>query len=334
MLEIDLTLDVTAQAGFGQKQQVTGTVFLPDSLRTGRPIVLFAMPGGGYSRFYFHMQFPGLHGYSEAEYHTARRLIFVAIDHVGVGDSSTDRLDDITVEVMSDCNTAFVKAVLHRLADATLDPRLLPVVDPFVVGMGQSMGAGVTMVMQGRHALFHAIAPLGISAIHTCLPQPTAEQFKAARDAFMFSRLTPLDQLEVRSTSSHIADFRYPFHWEDEPREIQDADLRGGYPLRRTAPKFGSLTVPRCAVAMMSAGYFTPEASRISVPVLMGYGERDTSADMRREATAFFSSNDISVFIVPRMAHMHNFANTRQTLWQRVADWAEMQCRAYESSTV
>jgi hypothetical protein len=35
---------------------------------------------------------------------------------------------------------------------------------------------------------------------------------------------------------------------------------------------------------------------------------------MRREATEFINSNDISIFIVPRMAHMHNFTETRRTL--------------------
>ncbi|HUB84777.1 MAG TPA: alpha/beta hydrolase, partial [Rhizomicrobium sp.] len=257
-----------------------------------------------------------------------RGLIFVTMDHLGVGDSSIDLTDDLRVEHMADANHAFMRTIVQQLGEGILAADFPPILDPFILGMGQSMGAGVTMVMQGRHGCFHAIAPLGISAYHTCLPQPSPEQFKAARDAFSFSRLTPLDQLQIAATSQHVPDFRYPFHWQDEPREIQDQDMEGGYPLRRTSPKFGSMTVPRCAVAMMSPGYFTPEVSRITCPVLMGYGERDTSADMRREATAFFNSNDVSVFIVPRMAHMHNFAGTRQVLWQRIADWAEMQSKA------
>ncbi|MEJ0045212.1 MAG: alpha/beta hydrolase [Rhodospirillales bacterium] len=218
--------------------------------------------------------------------------------------------------------------MLRRLAAGTLADGVAPIRDPFVVGIGQSMGGGITMIMQGRHATFNAIAPLGISAIHTILPQPTPEQFKVARDLFMFSRQTPLSQLAVASTGALLPDFHYPFHWEDEPEEIRRADMEGGYPVRRTSPSFGSATIPRCAVAMNSPGFYTPEVSHIKVPVLMAFGERDVSPDMRREATAFFNSNDISIFIVPRMAHMHNFAETRHMLWQRVADWAAMQACA------
>jgi pimeloyl-ACP methyl ester carboxylesterase len=184
------------------------------------------------------------------------------------------------------------------------------------------------MVMQGRHRTFDAIAPLGISAIHTMLPQPTVEATLAVRDVFRFSRLTPLDELIVSGTGAQVSDFVYPFHWEDLPQDVLDADIKTGYQLRKITPPFGSRTVPRCAVAMMSRGYFTPEVAAIDVPVLMAYGERDTSPDVRQEPSAFIRSNDISVFIVPKMAHMHNFAGTRELLWQRVADWAQMIARA------
>jgi pimeloyl-ACP methyl ester carboxylesterase len=324
----ELSIDVTEAAGFGQEQHIAGTAYLPEVSHGGRPIVIFASPGGGYSRHYFDMHFPGRDGYSEAEYHTARGIIFVTMDHLGVGDSSLDRMDDLTVEIIADANHAFVRQVLRRILDGTLEGELPRLANPFVVGIGQSMGGGITLIMQGRHATFHAIAPLGISAIHTTLPQPTPEQYKAARSLFMFSRQTPLTELAISGTGALVPNFNYPFHWDDEPEEIRQADMAGGYPLRRTSPPFGSLTIPRCAVAMNSPGFFTPEVSHIRVPVLMAFGERDVSADMRREATAFFNSNDISIFIVPRMAHMHNFADTRHILWQRVADWVEMQSRS------
>jgi pimeloyl-ACP methyl ester carboxylesterase len=327
MKKVELRIEVGASLGLGP-QQVAGTAFLPDAPVGPRPVVIFATPGGGYSRGYFDMHFEGLSGYSEAEYHTSRGILFVAHDHLGVGDSSIDRMDDLTVEHIADANHAFVQEVLARLRAGTLAENFAPLANVFVVGIGQSMGGGITLIMQGRHRTFDAIAPLGISAIHTQLPQPTPEQHKAARDIFMFSRQTPLDELKVSATGARVPDFMYPFHWDDEPEAIRQADLKGGYPLRRTAPPFGSSTIPRCAVAMNSPGFYTPEVARIGVPVLMGFGERDVSADMRREPTAFINSNDVSVFIVPRMAHMHNFAETRQALWQRVADWSEMQARA------
>ena len=327
MLSLPVRIEVGSAIGAGAPQQVAGTVYLPAQLTLKRPIVIFASPGGGYTQHYFNMQFEGLSGYSEAEYHTGRGVIFVAMDHLGVGESSLELIDELTIEMIADGNHAFVQAVMAKLREGSLTEQLPPLENPFVVGIGQSMGGGVTMIMQGRSRTFDAIAPLGISAIHTILPQPTPELFKVARSLFMFSRQTPLDQLSVGASGALLPDFVYPFHWDDEPAALREADMKGGYPQRRTAPNFGSLTIPRCAVAMNSPGYYTPEVSHIDVPVLMAGGERDVSPEMRREPTAFFNSNDISVFIVPRMAHMHNFANTRRLLWERVADWAEMQSR-------
>jgi hypothetical protein len=46
--------------------------------------------------------------------------------------------------------------------------------------------------------------------------------------------------------------------------------------------------------------------------------------DMHAEPGAFPASRDVSLFIAPTMAHMHNFASTRALLWDRIADWSLM----------
>ncbi|MDF8335268.1 alpha/beta hydrolase [Novosphingobium cyanobacteriorum] len=274
------------------------------------------------------MSFPGHEGYSEAEYHTARGIVVVAYDHLGVGDSSLELKDTLTIEQAADANSAFVDEMVARFLAGTAVPHLPAIVGAFVVGAGQSLGGGVTIVMQSRNRTFQAIMALGKSALHTVLPQPTFELFAVQRSIFNFTRTTPLDELSVQLTSELIPDFVYPFHWPEQPQDITDADMAGGYPIRHNAPRFGSMTVPRYAVAMMSPAFITPDAGRVEVPVLIACGERDVSPDIRREPTAFINSNDISVFVVPRMAHMHNFAPTRQRLWQRTADWMLMQAAA------
>lgn len=329
MRSIDLRVDVSAAIGAATIQEIAATVYLPDDLRPSRrQVILFMAPGGGYTRHYFDMSFAGHEGYSEAEYHTRRGTIVVAYDHLGVGDSSLDLMDTLTLEHAADSNAAFVREVLGRLAIGSLAVDVPVIADPFVVGAGQSLGGGVTIVMQSRQKPFDAVIVLGKSALHTILPQPTFELFAVQRAIFNFTRTTPLEELSVKLTSEKIPDFLYPFHWPDEPRDIIDADMAGGYPLRKSAPRFGSMTVPRYAVGMMSPAYITPDAARVTVPVLVACGERDVSPDVRREPTAFISSDDISVFVVPRMAHMHNFAPTRQMLWQRMADWMLMQAAA------
>jgi pimeloyl-ACP methyl ester carboxylesterase len=75
---------------------------------------------------------------------------------------------------------------------------------------------------------------------------------------------------------------------------------------------------------MMAPGFVKEEAAVIDVPVLMAYGERDVSPAPHLEPSAFPQSRDVSLYIAPEMAHMHNFAATRRLLWDRIAGWAEM----------
>jgi len=284
MKTIAVRIEVGRTVGAPIPQQVAGTVYLPETLRNGRPLVIFASPGGGYTQHYFNLSFPGHSGYSEAEFHTGRGIVFVAMDHLGVDESSVEMMNDVSIEMIADGNQAFVRAILAQLADGSLDPSFPKVEKPFVVGIGQSMGGCVTMIMQGRSRTFDAITPLGISAIHTILPQPSPELFAVARSIFMFSRQTPLAEQSVSLTAERVPDFVYPFHFEDVPKDILGADMDGGCPHRRSAPPFGSMTVPRCAVAMNSPGFYTPEVARIDVPVLMAGGERDVSPDLATRA--------------------------------------------------
>jgi hypothetical protein len=57
------------------------------------------------------------------------------------------------------------------------------------------------------------------------------------------------------------------------------------------------------------------------VPVLVAVGERDVVPNPWLEPSAYRSSPDIGVFVCPRMAHMHNFADTRQEFWVRIHAW-------------
>jgi hypothetical protein len=321
---IELRVDVTASVPLGARMEVAATVYLPDPARlSSPPVVMFAGPGGGYTRGYFGLHFERHANYSEADFHTAHGTIYVAYDHLGVGDSTITHCDALTVEILADSNAAMVADVLAQLKRG-IASGFPPIIAPFVVGTGQFMGAGVTIVMQGRCRTFDAVAILGVSAIHTRLPQPVPSAAAHARLPCHFTRATPLQALSVPQAAAAIPDFRYAFHWEDVPPDILDLDMQGGYPVRRTAPYFGSLTLPACAVAMMSPGYFAPEAASIDVPVFIGVGERDVCPDPWREPSAYSSSNDVSVYAVPRMAHMHNFASTRALLWRRLEAWSRM----------
>jgi alpha-beta hydrolase superfamily lysophospholipase len=323
----ELRVDVSDRLRLAGPVEIAATVFLPEEpALSDPPIVIFGVPGGGYSRGYYDMHFPGHDGYSQAEYHTLRGVVFVACDPVGVGDSTLLEPAEITFELLAASHDAAVREICTRLGAGTLAAGVAPLAHFLRIGIGQSMGGKITVLAQGLHGSFDGIAVLGASAIHTVLPQPTAAGYEAARSGHKLSRGAAVDGQSVAESSRSIEDFRYPFHWEDVPEDILRADMDRGYPLRRApAPPFGSLTIPPCAVTMMSPGVIAREAAAVTVPVLVGVGERDTCPNPLAEPSAYPNSGDVTVYIVPQMAHMHNFASTRAQLWQLIEAWARRQ---------
>lgn len=316
------TLELRAGEG-----RIAMTAYLPDS-PTLSGCVIFASPGGGYSRGYYDMRFAGHEGYSQAEHHTDHGHVVVAYDHLGVGDSEIGDLSALTVEEIARVNHQAVRETQARIETGELCADLPAMPNAFHVGIGQSMGGCVSIVMQAQHGSFDAIGVLGYSAIHTVLPQRTAAETEAAKGNYAYARTTSPAELSVARSSAGVSDFVYPFHWDDVPAEILAADMEGGYPLRRTAPSFGSLTIPSCAVAMMGQGFVEADVRSVAAPVFLAFGVRDVSVQPRDEPRAYGASGDITVLVVPRMAHMHNFASTRQRLWDRLSAWVSDQARS------
>ena len=325
MQALQLRVDVSSVVPLPGPLEIALTVYLPDPARLcSPPIVMAAFPGGGYSRGYFDMHFPEYTQYSEAEHHTAAGLVFIACDHLGVGDSSIPDFAKLSIEMIAAANDRAVREVIRRLEAGTLTTGFPAMRDAVKIGIGQSMGGCITIVMQGNHRTYDGIAPLGYSAIHTVLPQRSEAAYRESMQAHDYARSADLAGLSVAEASQHVADFVYPFHWEDVPKDILDVDMSGGYPLRKTSPPFGSLTLPTCAVQMLTPGCVAKEAAAIDVPVLVGMGERDVCPDPHAEPSAYKRSRDISLYILPRMAHMHNFASTRRDLWDRLVAWSRM----------
>ncbi len=74
---------------------------------------------------------------------------------------------------------------------------------------------------------------------------------------------------------------------------------------------------------MVAPGAVASEAAVITAPVLVAVGERDVVPNPWLEPFAYKSATDISLYVCPRMAHMHNFASTRELFWDRIQIWGE-----------
>ena len=64
------------------------------------------------------------------------------------------------------------------------------------------------------------------------------------------------------------------------------------------------------------------------MPVLLATGERDVCRTPAEKVAVFKAATDVSVFTVPQMAHMHNFAATRAQLWERLDEFTAHVTRA------
>jgi alpha-beta hydrolase superfamily lysophospholipase len=319
MRSIDVVVDIGQSVAPERTLQTAATVHLPDGDGPW-PVVVFAFPGAGYGRKYYDLRFDD--GYSQAEYHTALGTVFVACDHLGVGDSSipTDPFS-IEYEDLASANAATVAGVLKQMR-AGLAIGVGPLVPQTIIGLGQSMGGCLLTVQQGSQRTFDAVGMLGWTNVHCQFPDPsgsgTAAEDPTPRGADLRTMKPPMFM------SDEV--MRYAYHFEDVPHAIVDADMKAVFdPVLAGGPDapWRSPTVPLCAWTMVSPRTAAPEAARIDVPVLVAVGQRDVMVDPLLEATAYPRSPDVTVASFPRMAHMHNFASSRQRLWKRVELWCQ-----------
>lgn len=323
MKRTDLTLDVTGVAGLGETATIAATVHLPTPDKLGAPpIVCFAKPGARFSREYFAHPLPG-GDVSQAEWHADRGWVFVSIDHLGAGDSSTHESHRLDYTAITTASLAAERVVLDRLEQGTVDDHFPPLRNPVVLGIGKSMGGSLTVVQQGRHHCYDGIAVLGYSVVHSHPPAPpgatplvrpwrlrdvsagrppvvlNAERYEAARRA----AATP----ELASASNH-----WLFFYGDV--DLDPAQVHSG--------PWASPTVPLGVTdSVLTPGVIAPEAAAVEVHVLVAMGERDIIADPKGEPRAYLSATSVDLYICPRMGHMHNFAGTRERLWHRIDSW-------------
>lgn len=333
--QVELTVDVTEAARLGEPAHTVVTVVLPEADRLdAAPVTCFAFPGGGYCRRYFTFDMPGASGGGQAGWHAGRGWIVVAIDHLATGDSSRPEPERLAYEDLARVNVATVEAVSARLAEGTVADGYPPVEPAVRLGIGQSMGGLLLTVAQAHHDAFDGIGVLGSSAVHTVvptrpgtppLPMPWMPRGSDPAAPVVLNRAAmAAAAAPAASVALDEHPFRWAFHYDDEPADVVAQDMAamafdGGAPL----PPWRSATFPACAVAMTSPGTVAAEAAAVTVPVFVGVGERDVVPDPWIEPKAYRSATDVSLFVCPRMAHMHNFASTRERLWARLHAWGD-----------
>ena len=170
----ELRVDVSTAAGTGEQLTVAATVLLPDGPMgaSGEPrTVVVGFPGGGYNRRYYDLDIPGHDGYSQARYHLARGQVFVACDHLGVGDSDTPACP-LDYDAVGRANMHAAREILRLLRDGGMAADVPPVSVTAAVAIGQSFGGFLLVIGQATDPVFDGIGVLGYSARATVSAGP------------------------------------------------------------------------------------------------------------------------------------------------------------------
>lgn len=313
-------LDVTAFNGCPNEisgpLSLAAWVFIPPALPK-IPKVLVCLPGGSYTKAYYHLEVPGFppDSYSFALAMAQQGFIVVALDHLGVGDSIISANGaQLTMSVLAAANAAAVRVIRKHLQEGTLLAELPAQQEVVMVGIGHSMGSFLLLAQQAAYPSFSAIALLGFTTgeISTAgmerhLAETLGLEPGTAHEAI--SRLytgTPSGYMALDRTIAHAL-----FYANDVPEAVMIADdaLVSAIPLGTT-------------VDMSQPGAMLPLASEVDVPLFLANGALfDMSADFRAEPTSYRRATDISLYLLEGSAHCHNFASSRHTLWNRLARW-------------
>jgi len=319
LIRQDLTFDVTAAlpAGSADPAMLSVTIVADPAALPEHPVVILAVPGGTYHRRYWDLQPPGRDGYSKAAYLAERGIIFIATDYFGGGDSSRPADGDfIGLEVQADVAHEVYQQVRERICDGKLIDGIPALPGAVFAGIGQSLGGFITMIQQGKYADYPGIGIFGASpfVISGIRENPDWDAMSAVerRDWLLKAnaRQSGLAELPMYHGAPREG-FRHIFHVPDVPDDLFAYDE---YECHTLIPRMSGIDG-------MTPGLARPFAERISQPVFLAFGATDVSADPRREPAGYPASPDITLVVIPGMAHMHNFADTRRQLWDRFLVW-------------
>lgn len=311
---IHLDVDISGRVGIEGPLHTQVTVHLPARLAPGlSPLVMFAFPGGGAGRGMYCMEAPTTTAYSQARWHAERGVVFVSCDHLGTGGSShPDPALLASPYPLAWANQATVDRVLQLLAHDAVHPGFGKVRGPVVIGIGHSMGANLTILLQAHREVFDGVAVLGYSAFHTVLPKPPGMDPRPPRRQ---PRSHPAGGRDLSAADPNLVATRRHMNRWDAREAAEMKRHRWDLPL-------ASRTMPPAAMFMNAAGVVAEEASWIEVPVFLGFGERDVTRNPWEEPRYYWRSHDITLAVIPRMSHGLNSAETRGLLWQRLHHWA------------
>jgi alpha-beta hydrolase superfamily lysophospholipase len=318
-------IECTVRAGEvlpGEVLDVALRVVLPPEDAPPPRAMIYCLPGGYMNRIFFDLGEEGDRRFSLAEALARRGFIALLADHPGTGGSSAPRdLWAITPDLLARTHIGVVRAALEGLRGGTLIAGLGPLPDLVALGCGHSMGAVITIEMQGVHPVFSGIVLLGYGTggLPQVLPPEAVDKARdpdwlraylpqLARERFGTALMDPEIGREKRRGRGQGSP---SFHSDDADPEGKLALRAAGEPL---------LTQP--GLYSMFPGASDRPSARIAVPVLVVTGSHDFVEAGEALHAQFAASRRLEIFRPDNTGHNLFIFPSRNETFARIADWA------------
>lgn len=308
-----LTFDVTAGVGTGERLVQSAWVFLPprpaDAVAT-----LLCLPGGLYDKHYWHMQIDGHPGYSFGEHLAEAGFVVIALDHLGVGESTDPTASgQLGLELLAAGDAEVARQVREGLRNGDLIDGVSRVAAP-LVGVGHSMGACLTTMVQANTGIYDAVALLGYGVQIANVFQERIDaadlESRVKQSMSLACQLSGASPLDSHMNVPRL-DLEDMFYAGEVPQRVIDAD---------TAAQ--SRVPVRAGAEVATPGFVERYTPQVNVPVFLAFGAAiDVSPNPYIEPANYTGSADVTLHLVPKSGHCHNFASHRRELWDRIAAW-------------
>jgi len=286
MKSIDLKLDVSEATGLGPDTRIAATLHLPSGGNDRPGHLLLAIHGGGYRRSYWHPPFAD-ESYSFARWFTDRGKAVLAIDMLGMGDSTRPEPESV---LSSRIIAAAHAEALRQVVAGWNGP-------VSVTGVGHSMGGMMIIAQAAAHGGMDRVAVLGWANEPMVLGDSDVATLQAGLSASGY-------------LATPRARMRALFYAPDVPANLIAAD-----------EAHGSTTPATLGRDALTPGIVHGAAAQIAVPVLVVHSVIDTSPAPEREPAYFTASPSVALHVLEAAAHCQNFAGTRQRHWADLDDW-------------
>ncbi len=176
------------------------------------------------------------------------------------------------------------------------------------------MDACLTTMVQANTGIYNAVALLGYGVQITNVFQEAADagdlENRVQQSISAACQLTGASPQDSHMTAprSYFEDL---FYAGEVPQRVIDAD---------TAAQ--SRVPVRAGAEVATPGFVERYAPQVNVPVFLAFGAAiDVSPNPYGEPANYTRSADVTLLLVSKSGHCHNFASHRHQLWDRIAAW-------------